>query len=322
MDYSRLIHTNTVPSLEAWLRELPQQLSAKLQQGHGKLDEWRTVVAELPEIVPSSVDLCTNTVRVGQSDDCDAATREKLAQQLQRLHPWRKGPFDVFGVNIDTEWRSDWKWNRIAPHIESLVGRTVLDVGCGNGYYAWRMAGEGARLVIGVDPTLVFVMQYFALRKFLREPPVYVLPLAMEDVPTDLQAFDTVFSMGVLYHRRSPFDHLFELRSCLRPGGELVLETLVIDGGDGDVLVPQGRYARMRNVWFIPSCASMESWLKRAGFSDVRTVDVTQTTISEQRSTAWMRFDSLPDFLHPDNADLTIEGLPAPKRAVFVATNT
>ena len=56
--------------------------------------------------------------------------------------------------------------------------------------------------------------------------------------------------MGVLYHRRSPIDHLLELKGCLQTGGELVLETLVIDGGLGEVLVPENRYAKMRNVWF------------------------------------------------------------------------
>ena len=181
------------------------------------------------------------------------------------------------------------------------------------------MAGEGAALAIGIDPTLLFVMQYFAIRHFLPDQNVFVLPLGIEDMPTNLRAFDTVFSMGVLYHRRSPFDHLFELKSCLRPGGELVLETLVIDGKLGDVLVPEGRYAQMRNVWFLPSCLSMERWLKKVGFVGVRTVNATPTTTAEQRSTDWMLFDSLEKFLDPDIPELTIEGLPAPKRAVFLA---
>ena len=77
--------------------------------------------------------------------------------------------------------------------------------------------------------------------------------------------FDTVFSMGVLYHRRSPFHHLAELKNCLKPDGELVLETLVIDGKRGEVLVPERRYSKMHNVWFLPSCLTLESWLKRSG---------------------------------------------------------
>ncbi|MDD5754808.1 MAG: DUF1698 domain-containing protein, partial [Methylococcales bacterium] len=121
------------------------------------------------------------------------------------------------------------------------------------------------------------------------------------------------------YHRRSPIDHLFELRECLKSGGELVLETLIIDGELGETLLPKDRYAQMRNVWFLPSCATLVSWLERCGFKNVRVVDVTVTSIDEQRTTDWMRFHSLRDFLHPENLALTCEGLPAPKRAILIA---
>ena len=134
----------------------------------------------------------------------------------------------------------------------------MLDVGCGNGYHCWRMLGAGARAVIGIDPTLLSVMQFQAIQRLTGNANIFVLPLGIEDMPYGLKAFDTVFSMGVLYHRRSPIDHLLELRDSLRPGGELVLETLVIDGKLGDTLVPQQRYAKMRNVWFIPSCETLD----------------------------------------------------------------
>jgi tRNA (mo5U34)-methyltransferase len=145
------------------------------------------------------------------------------------------------------------------------------------------------------------------------------LPIGMEEVPYGLRLFDTVFSMGVLYHRRSPVDHLLELKECLRPGGELVLETLVIDGGPGQVLVPEDRYACMRNVWFLPTCDTLIGWMKRCGFTNIRLVDVTVTSAEEQRTTEWMTFHSLKDFLDPDDPKLTREGLPAPKRAIIIA---
>jgi len=236
-----------------------------------------------------------------------------------RLHPWRKGPIELFGLKIDTEWRSAWQWDRIAEHVSTLHGRTVLDVGCGNAYHCWRMAGAGASLVLGIDPHLLYNLQYWAVRNYLREPPVWMLPLALEDMPENMQAFDTVFSMGVFYHRRSPFDHLLALRQILRAGGELVLETLVIDGPAGMTLVPEGRYARMNNVWFLPSCATLAAWLLKAGFTDVRLIDVTATSIIEQRRTDWMTFESLPEALDPNDCTRTVEGHPAPVRATFVA---
>jgi tRNA (mo5U34)-methyltransferase len=225
----------------------------------------------------------------------------------------------LFGVQIDTEWRSDWKWERLKNQIAPLQGRKVLDVGCGNGYHCWRMRGAGAELVVGIDPTLLFVMQFAALQKYLRDDHVAVLPLGIEHVPQKLRFFDTVFSMGVLYHRRSPFDHLLELRDALRPGGQLVLETLVIDGGVGEILVPDDRYARMNNVWFLPSTAALTQWLKKVGFKNPQLLNATMTTTEEQRSTEWMTFQSLSHCLDPLDATRTIEGYPAPKRAILIA---
>jgi tRNA (mo5U34)-methyltransferase len=125
--------------------------------------------------------------------------------------------------------------------------------------------------------------------------------------------------MGVLYHRRSPLDHLYQLKSFLRQGGELCLETLVIEGPAGHLLLPQERYARMRNVWFIPTAAELLLWLQRCGFVNARVVDETDTSVDEQRSTEWMQFESLQQSLDSTNPALTVEGLPAPRRAVLIA---
>ena len=181
------------------------------------------------------------------------------------------------------------------------------------------MAGAGAAIVIGIDPSPLFVVQHQAIKHFLGEHNTYVLPLGIEHLPARLAAFDTVFSMGVLYHRRSPLDHLVELRNALVQGGELVLETLVIEGQQGEALLPAERYAMMRNVWFIPSCPTLELWLQRCGFKDIKLVDVNVTSTEEQRSTDWMRFDSLADNLDLADSSRTIEGYPAPRRAIFTA---
>ena len=307
--------------MEKWAEKLPEQIEHIFSsRAHGDVERWKEAIEELPEVPAERVELSLDAV-TSTASSLSEAQRTRIDSALKKLHPWRKGPFDLHGVYIDTEWRSDWKWRRIAPHISPLEGRSVLDVGCGNGYYGWRMLGAGARFVLGVDPTWLFLMQFLAVRHFVGEEyPFHVLPMGIEDVPGGLKAFDTVFSMGVLYHRRSPIDHLLELRETLRNGGELVLETLVVEGGVNQVLMPRGRYAKMRNVWFIPSPEMLKLWLQRAGFNEIEIVDLTPTTIDEQRSTEWMQFESLPDFLDPGDHGRTIEGYPAPVRAVVVAT--
>ena len=222
-------------------------------------------------------------------------------------------------MDIETEWRSDFKWERLADAISPLQGRRVLDVGCGSGYHCWRMRGAGASEVIGIDPTPLFVLQFKAIQKYLGDSAVHVLPLTLEQLPPKLHAFDTVFSMGVLYHRRSPIDHLTDLRDTLVSGGELVLETLVVEGDEQTVFVPPGRYARMGNVWFLPSPEALKLWLSKVGFADIQLIDVSQTSIEEQRSTDWMTFHSLTNFLDPEDPNKTIEGHPAPRRAILTA---
>lgn len=302
------------------LPELKIKLDLVLnQRKNGNFDRWRKAYDQLPDVTTQHAVLNQSVVSVGRQEELSEAQREVLLNSLRQLCPWRKGPFSVFDIHIETEWHSDWKWDRLIPHIAPLQDKLVLDVGCGSGYHSWRMAGEGARLVMGIDPSLLFVMQYKTIKKYAGDVPAFVLPFALEDMPHNTPCFDTVFSMGVLYHRRSPFDHIQHLYSLLKPEGELVLETLIIEGEENQVLVPRDRYAKMRNVWFIPSVPELIKWLERFNFKNVRCVDINQTSVEEQRATDWMQLESLPNFLNPDNHDLTIEGYPAPRRAVILA---
>jgi tRNA (mo5U34)-methyltransferase len=314
IDYTEFYEQLKGTELEPWIELLPERIAHGLRyERHGKLPEWEKTLAQLPIVDSQSVELKTEVRVEGEPID-------GLEDLLKQFHPWRKGPYHIHGIHIDTEWRSDWKWDRIRPHIQSLEGRTVLDVGCGNGYHCWRMVGEGAALAVGVDPSALFVCQFFAMKNFIRDPRAWVLPLGIEEVPDAPGAFDTVFSMGVLYHRKSPVEHIEQLKAFLRPGGELVLETLVVDGPKGFALIPEGRYAKMRNVWAIPSVPTLEKWLRDCGLQSIRTVDVTTTSTEEQRATEWMTFESLPEYLDPEDPTKTIEGHPAPKRAVVMAT--
>ncbi len=307
-------------ALNQFIPELKTALKARESvRTFGDLDDWLTALNALPDWPVTEVSLDTQAITLNTDKPLTHEEITELRDTLMSLHPWRKGPFSLFGVDIETEWRSDWKWNRIAPNISSLEGKTVLDVGCGSGYHAWRMRGLGAQLVLGIEPMPKYICQYKVLKHYLPEEPVFVLPLCAEDMPKNMQCFDTVFSMGVLYHRKSPIGHLEELKALLKPGGELVLETLVIEGDEQQVLVPEGRYAKMRNVWFIPSVSQLTLWLKKLGFKQIECIDINQTSLEEQRTTDWMTFQSLVDFLAPENPDLTIEGYPAPLRATLKA---
>lgn len=310
--------------LKPWAKVLPQQLHALFNEKvHGDQQRWLDALENLPAVEGIESQLQQDRIVLTSSAISDE-TNANVKAGLEQLSPWRKGPFQFFDTHIDTEWRSDWKWQRIAEHLAPLEGRTILDVGCGSGYHMWRMLGAGAYRVIGVDPSRLFLAQFQAFKQYAQAGQaaplnIDLLPLRMEDVPRPLKAFDTTFSMGVLYHRKSPLDHLAELKDTLKPGGQLVLETLVIEGELGEVLMPEDRYAQMRNVWFLPSCDTLLLWARRVGFKNPRIVEKNVTSLEEQRSTEWMKYQSLTDFLDADDKSKTLEGYPAPLRATLIA---
>ena len=283
--------------LECWCDPLFTLIDERLStSAHGDFERWKSIVDALP-----------------------TTKSDRLRELLLALAPWRKGPFTLAGLHIDSEWRSDRKWQRLQHDIASLKGRNVLDVGCGNGYYALQMRKAGADNVIGVDPTLLYVMQFLAVNRFEHDERVFVLPVRLHELPLPARKFDSTFSMGVLYHQRAPIDHLRQLRTSLRPGGQLILETIYMPGKESCAYTPQDRYARMRNVWLLPTISELTTWLKRTGYRDIEIIDQSMTTIDEQRSTDWMTFESLAEALDPDDPSRTIEGWPAPHRVVLSA---
>jgi len=305
-----------------WADRLRDEIPAVMEVSrNGHLPLWIDTFNKLPGIPADEVHLDQAVIKVKSNKPLPEALTRQIETLLMQMVPWRKGPFRIHDVLIDTEWQSNQKWDRLKDAISPLDNRRILDVGCGNGYYALRMLGAGARFVVGIDPYLRYIMQYKMLCHFLGESTqeAQLAPVGFESLPDNLQLFDTVFSMGVLYHQRSPFDHFQKLFESLRSGGQLVLESIVINGNNQTVLVPEDRYAKMRNIWFIPSVLAIETWLKKTGFVNVRLVDVSPTTIREQRSTKWMPYESLADFLNPNDPELTFEGYPAPRRAIILA---
>jgi len=326
IDFSNCINDLSTLRLSSWAESLPETTQEVLDPKRwGDLNQWYQAIDALPKLKSEHLKCHLSTVEIGLAEEIGQSEVKQLKHNLMALHPWRKGPFQIYGLVIDTEWRSDFKWDRLKDHISPLKNRRVLDVGCGSGYHCWRMYGEQAALVLGIDPSPKFVLQFYALKGLLsRAVPVHLLPFALEDMPKDKPSFDTVFSMGVLYHRRSPIDHLMHLKACLVKDGELVLETLVCEDdagkrGEGTVIFPEDRYAKMRNVWFLPSPTLLCSWLRRCGFKNVELIDVSDTSTEEQRSTEWMHFESLKDFLDPNDSSKTIEGYLAPRRAIVTA---
>ena len=303
------------PQLEALLAEKEQFIT----EVDGNARRLLPLLERLPQVPEAEIDLVADTIRIGCAADLEPQQREELREILMEFRHWRKGPFNIFGIELDSEWRSDLKWSRIKDQIAPLNGRRVLDVGSSCGYYLLRMAASRPRLALGLEPYAPFYCQYLLLQRLIGEPSVHCWPLKLEELPAMQGRFDSVFHMGVLSHQRAPIDALKQLAGLLRKGGELVLETLIVEGDGEWAFCPPERYAKMHNVFFLPTVDCLRGWLQRAGFDQVRCIDKTWTSSAEQRRTEWIKSESLVDFLDPADPRKTVEGHPAPLRAVLLA---
>ena len=244
----------------------------------------------------------------------DAATIEQTARMML---PWRKGPFVINDLFIDSEWQSQIKYNLLEPHF-NLKDKVVGDIGCNNGYYLFRMLSHKPKKLIGFDPSAIYYSQFQFIDHFVDSGIVYEM-LGVEHVEFYEHKFDTLFCLGVLYHRSDPVGMLKSLYKGLNKGGELILDTFMIDGEDEVCLTPKERYSKIPNIYFIPTVNALKNWCHRAGFADVEVLEIKKTDLNEQRKTEWIATQSLEDFLDPNDPNKTVEGYPAPKRVYIKA---
>ncbi len=258
-----------------------------------------------------------DTVRLTTDAEIDREAIEKIARMMM---PWRKGPFDLFGLFIDTEWQSFMKYNLLRPHFD-LRGKRVADIGCNNGYYLFRMQEDSPAKLVGFDPSALYRTQFDFINRFAKTGIVYEL-LGVEHLPLYEEKFDTVFCLGVLYHRSDPVAMLKQLHKGLDTVGEVYLDTFMIDGEEEVCLTPAGSYSKIPNIYFVPTIPALRNWCLRAGFSGFEVLETSVTTPEEQRRTGWIEGQSLEDFLDPEDPSKTVEGYPAPKRVYVRLTKT
>ncbi len=230
------------------------------------------------------------------------------------LMPWRKGPFKIDDIFIDTEWNSAIKYDILEPHF-SAKDKIVGDIGCNNGYYLFRMLEQNAKELIGFDPGANFYLQFKFLNHFVKSK-IEFLPYGVEHLEYFKEKFDLLFCLGVIYHRTDPIAMLKSLKLALKKDGELIIDGIIIDDEREIALCPKDSYAKMSNVFFLPSKKTLQNWLEIAGFS-WEFLGERKTDLSEQRKTDWIYGQSLDSFLDPNNENLTIEGYPAPIRAYY-----
>ena len=282
-----------------WKNIRPYQEAIKV------LPEYKNVEVSLGDVVEIQID---------NLSDAEAA---QIRETALLMKPWRKGPFRINELFIDSEWQSQIKYNLLEPHF-NLEDKIVGDIGCNNGYYLFRMLSQKPKKLIGFDPSAIYYSQFMFLDHFIKSGIVYEL-LGVEHVEFYEHKFDTLFCLGVLYHRSDPVAMLKSLFKGLNKGGELILDTFMIDGEEEMCLTPRDRYSKIPNIYFVPTVNALKNWCLRAGFESVEVLEIMKTDLNEQRKTEWIDTQSLEDFLDPDDPEKTVEGYPAPKRVYIKA---
>ncbi len=293
----------------------------KIKAEREKWLTWKNIIPRVESIsaLPSfdNIEVEFNDAITIKIEDASQDDIDKI-EELAKAHiPWRKGPFAINNLMIDTEWRSNIKYDLLRPHFD-INDKIVGDIGCNNGYYLFRMLEENPKRLVGFDPSAIFYTQFKFINHFIKSDIIYEM-LGVEHIEYYHHKFDILFCLGVLYHRSDPIAMLKSLYNSLNKNGELILDTFMIDGDDEIALTPNKRYSKIPNIYFIPTIPALINWCKRAGFNRVEVLETMVTTADEQRATKWVYEQSLEDFLDPNDRSKTVEGYPAPKRVYIKA---
>lgn len=248
-------------------------------------------------------------------DGASRATAEKAARDLI---PWRKGPFAFGDLELDTEWRSDKKWDRLLNDLPDLRGKVVADVGCNNGYYLFRIADAGAARVVGFDPTVKYKLQYDLAAAHAPALPIEFRVEGWDALVRFPESFDVVFLMGVNYHAPEPAEIFHACKTALKSGGLLICESVVVNTPAKLEIFPRGKYAGIGGVYAIPSVTALARQLETAGFTEVKEQHLTKMTADEQRSSEFSPQKSFADFIGADG--ISTEGYPPLYRAAIMTT--
>lgn len=278
---------------------------------------YREPYESVQHLRASWCDFSDDTVRIGRPDDISQDDRDLVHSVLRSFMPWRKGPFNVFGIDIDAEWRSERKWNRLLPEMPPLRDKVIADIGCNNGYYMFRIANDQPRMVLGFEPYIQHYYTFKTLNRFAAQKNLEIDLLGVEHAHLFPECFDIIFCLGIIYHRPSPIEALRDILTALKPGGTLILESQAIPGDDPIALFPEKTYAKVPGTWFIPTGTCLVNWLQRTGFRNIKLFHSHPMSSAEQRQTDWMNFESYEDFIDKNHSELTIEKYPAPWR-VFI----
>lgn len=165
-----------------------------------------------------------------------------------------------------------------AMDISDLKGKSVLDIGCWDGFYSFKCEDLGAERVVASDRFVwdhpEFSDDGFNFAHKHRNSKVEKLYASVEELPSKkLGKFDVVLMLGVLYHAKSPIQYIETAKELSK--GIVIFETAV---DLMDIPVPVARYYvhdelnhDPTNFWGFNELA-MLGMMKDAGFKNIKSI--------------------------------------------------
>jgi tRNA (mo5U34)-methyltransferase len=157
---------------------------------------------------------------------------------------------------------------------EDLSGKTVLDIGCWDGFFSFECERRGAKRVVATDIWETLGRDAFDFARAELGSAVEPLECSVYDLPDLLdERFDLVLFLGVLYHLKHPLLAIEKISDVTAPGGLVITETAV----DAESLMdrplmafyPGDELNGDPTNWWTPNVPALASMLGVSGFTGV-----------------------------------------------------
>ena len=263
------------------------------------------------------IEINLSSIKLNSVNTFTELAQAKINKIIEQLTPWRLGDYLIFNNLIKSEWNCDFRWKLIDKYIPFLNNKKVADIGANNGYFSFRLLEFNPSQLLCFEPNDLYNLQLYFIASLLKNNSIKIIKNGVENLINYDSSFDFILFMGVLYHRENPIETLKNIYFALKANGVAIVESICIEGDSDLVLFPYKSYAKMKNIWYIPSESVLKYWCEIAGFRYIQKIFNYYVTEDHQKKSEHSPNESLSDFLSEDGLK-TVEGYPPPYKVGYL----
>ncbi|MEX2353951.1 MAG: class I SAM-dependent methyltransferase [Gammaproteobacteria bacterium] len=133
--------------------------------------------------------------------------------------------FETLVANFEDESRDTWqKPEEVMALIGDIQGKTVMDIGSGTGYFSFRLAKAGAKVICAdVDDRFLAYIEDKMKREDISDEQMELRKVPYHSSTLEPAEADMVLIVDTYHHIQERVDYFTEVRRGLKPGGKLVV---------------------------------------------------------------------------------------------------